>query len=531
MNPSRFQYDLFRASAPLSALVLLILLLASLRQARRRPLLVAVYAAFSVGTIIYIIANTLEICAGSPEASLFWSKLIYLGVGYLPILWYEFCVRFVHRGRGLPAPLIGLILLIPSATLVIVFSPALMGLMWSKISWMRQGPYYISLRSHGPWFYVHAAYTYSLFVAGAALLLRGIVLFRSYYRRQAASILAAISVCFALSALYVLRPIPGLVKDYTPIGYALAVMLFYYSLFKRDLFALAPMARGLVVERMKDGILVLDEGGRLADANPAAMRILGFGEERLRLPFVSLAASPAPGSELPPPSLPPELVEAARSRGIGRFSLGSGEEERWYVAEASSLDEAGSSWSGFLLIALHDETETHRLLSRVEALARTDELTGLPNRRSFLEAAAREISRAARHGAGLAVAMLDLDHFKKVNDSHGHQTGDKALALFGRILREELRGEDFVGRIGGEEFALVEVDADEEGARALCERIRQRLEGEKLSDEKGEAVSLTVSAGFALLDAERRGLDELLSAADVALYRAKAAGRNRVEGF
>lgn len=524
MNPSRFQYDLFRIIAPAAAFFLLLLLIDSLKRGRRRGLVVLVYALFTAGTILYLLSNTLEICAHSEAASLFWSRAIYIGVGYLPILWYEFCARFSRHEKGLPLPLLVFFLLIPTATLVFVFSDKLMHLMWSGIRWIRQEPYYISLRTHGPWFYVHAAYTYGLFIAGAYLMLRSVVVYRNYYRRQAAFVVAAISVCMALSLVYVLRPIPGFVKDYTPVGYAAMVILFYYALFQRDLFALAPMARGFLVERMSDAVLVLDESGRLADANPSAMLILGFGEESLGLAFIP----PAP--EDPFPGLPGELVEAVRAGKSGRFSRGEGEDERWYAAEVSPIEKAGSCWNGALLVVIHDETESHNLLLRVEALARTDELTGLPNRRSFMEQAVREIGRASRYGSSLAVAMFDLDRFKRLNDTYGHQTGDRALVLFGKILSEELRGEDFVGRIGGEEFALVTTN-DAAGARSLCERVRARLASETLADASGASVRFTVSAGFALMDSERKGLDALLAAADAALYRAKDAGRNRVEMF
>ena len=97
-------------------------------------------------------------------------------------------------------------------------------------------------------------------------------------------------------------------------------------------------------------------------------------------------------------------------------------------------------------------------------------------------------------------------------------------------MSEEIRSEDFAGRIGGEEFALV-MAADADGARAICERVRTRLMAETVADETGKTVRFTVSAGFAIMDKERASLDELLSAADAALYRAKEAGRNRVEMF
>jgi diguanylate cyclase (GGDEF)-like protein len=524
MNPSRFQYDLFRFLAPAAAVFLLFLLAESLKGGRRRGIVVPSFALFTLGTILYLLANTFEICSHSRASSLFWSRAIYVGVGYLPILWYEFCARFSRRKRGLPLPLLALALLLPTTTLVVVFSDKLMHLMWSGIQWVWQEPYYISLRTHGPWFYVHTAYTYGFFIAGATILLRSIILYRNYYRRQAAFIIAAVSICLSLSLVYILNPIPRLVKDFTPMGYAVAVSLFYYALFRRDLFALAPTARGFLVERMSDAVLVLDEAGRLADANPSAMLILGFGEERLGLPF----APPSPEPSLA--GLPDELVDAVRARASGRFCRGEGEDKRWYAADVTVLEKAGSCWNGALLVVIHDETEAHNLLARVEALARTDELTGLANRRYFMEVAIREIARAARHGGSLAVAMFDLDRFKKVNDTYGHQTGDRVLALFGRIMSEEIRSEDFVGRIGGEEFALI-MTADAEGARAICERVRTRVQRETLADEIGKAVRFTVSAGFAIMEEGRASLDDLLSAADAALYRAKEAGRNRVEMF
>ena len=108
------------------------------------------------------------------------------------------------------------------------------------------------------------------------------------------------------------------------------------------------------------------------------MLILGFGEERLGLPFIP------PPAEAPLAGLPDELVEAVRAREVGRFSRGEGDEKRWYVAEVSVIERAGSCWDDALLVVIHDETESHDLLLRMEALAQTDGLTGLANRRRFM---------------------------------------------------------------------------------------------------------------------------------------------------
>ncbi len=509
MTPDRFQYDLFRVLALPIVLVLVWLLADSLKtDQRRRPVGLA-FALFVLSTIGYITTNTLEICSTTEAASELWAKAIYLCVAFLPILWLQFSLRFTRKGRGLPSFLLGVVLFFPVTTLVILLVPSLEYLMWPTITWHSQGPFQVSVRTHGPWFYAYAAYTYSFFVAGAILVLRTLVLHRRYYRRQAGALILGIALPLLVSLLYVLRPFPGLIKDFSSFGYAGAALCFWYALYRRDLFALAPLARSLVVERMRDGIIVLDSGGFLADANAQGLAILGLGEGAL-------------GHRLPAALLPASLMEALETRSCRRFSTDGEGGQRHFSIEVLEL---GDDSEGILGV-IHDETEARALLARVEELASRDELTGLANRRYFLESAQRELSRVLRHGGHLAVAMFDLDRFKNINDSRGHAAGDRVLREFGRILASEIRGEDVAGRMGGEEFALVISGA--EGARSLCERIRERLASTRVECPPGEAFSVTVSVGLAWLEDGPASLDALLSRADEALSRAKAEGRNRV---
>ncbi|WP_018954324.1 diguanylate cyclase [Thioalkalivibrio sulfidiphilus] len=157
-------------------------------------------------------------------------------------------------------------------------------------------------------------------------------------------------------------------------------------------------------------------------------------------------------------------------------------------------------------------------------LATTDPLTGLANRRSFFQAAERELGRARRAGYATVVAMLDLDHFKDVNDTHGHAAGDRILELVSRVLVKELRDADLVGRLGGEEFGLLLVDVSVAHAREIVERIRTRV----MHCDTGLDLSVTLSAGIADCDPAMVGLDVAMALADRALYEAKHQGRNRV---
>jgi len=158
-------------------------------------------------------------------------------------------------------------------------------------------------------------------------------------------------------------------------------------------------------------------------------------------------------------------------------------------------------------------------------LAATDELTGIANRRAFMRQLEREIAGAAEFGWPLAVAMFDVDHFKTVNDRHGHAVGDKVLQLIAARAGAAVRGGDLVGRLGGEEFGILMPGATAEDAAAVAERLRLAIETRRAED--GDLPSVTVSIGIAPREDQREAA-LLLAAADSALYAAKGAGRNRV---
>ncbi|MEW6163898.1 MAG: diguanylate cyclase [Pseudomonadota bacterium] len=172
--------------------------------------------------------------------------------------------------------------------------------------------------------------------------------------------------------------------------------------------------------------------------------------------------------------------------------------------------------------------ELQRQKEVAETLARTDALTGLPNRRAFDETAQREIRRAQRYGTPLALAMTDLDHFKVVNDQHGHHVGDRVLVNFAHMLAAVVREVDLVGRWGGEEFVILMPAADLDEAVRAAERMRAAVA--TMPAPCGDIpCAITASFGVAVLGPDEPTLDALLHRADTALYRAKEAGRNRVE--
>jgi two-component system cell cycle response regulator len=182
---------------------------------------------------------------------------------------------------------------------------------------------------------------------------------------------------------------------------------------------------------------------------------------------------------------------------------------------------------GLRIIGLQREIEAKNLL--LKELALTDALTGLPNRRAIEDWATRQLSGAARYGFSFWVALADLDHFKTVNDTYGHDAGDNVLKAFSEILKSNSRQSDICGRIGGEEFLFVLTHTTEENAKRVIDRVRGELEATHFNFD-GSILKVTASFGLAgFVGTRAPDFNRLVAQADAALYSAKRQGRNRLE--
>lgn len=171
-----------------------------------------------------------------------------------------------------------------------------------------------------------------------------------------------------------------------------------------------------------------------------------------------------------------------------------------------------------------------RANKRLEIMATTDALTGLYNRRHFLELAGKELAKAKRFERSLTVAMIDIDHFKKINDEHGHDVGDRVLVEISKRFKAAFRETDIIGRLGGEEFGVCMSDTDHEGAFTSVERVRKAICGEAFLISRfrpQENLDVTASIGYSTYAETDKDVAAILRRADHALYKAKRDGRNR----
>jgi diguanylate cyclase len=291
-----------------------------------------------------------------------------------------------------------------------------------------------------------------------------------------------------------------------------------------------------VFESVSTPVLLLDAEGRIETLNHAAAKLLRaesapgaayYGEEAPGGPLDGWHPRGQPVATVFPwlPDTRPLLADSDQS-SVVECTFPDERGARVFELRASRLADVSEKMIGTVLI-LSDVTEHKALVERLDSLARTDSLTGLHNRRQFFELAEREYVRASRYARALSVLVVDIDHFKVVNDTYGHAAGDMLLTAVARAMSATLRAVDTLGRIGGEEFAVVLPETGRDSAVLAAERLRFSVGRTVVPSDLGP-VSATVSIGVAALEGSDRRLDDLLGRADGSLYRAKALGRNVV---
>ena len=275
------------------------------------------------------------------------------------------------------------------------------------------------------------------------------------------------------------------------------------------------------------GVYHLDQEGHIRSWNPGAQRLTGFtARDVLGRPFAQLF-----GREAVAKRQPAQVLNFCRAHQRVR-------EEQWrtradggsFLADVS-MELARREEDGAILAfveVFEDITERKEREDALYRQATRDPLTGVVNRGHFTEVANKEIDRAKRFSEPLSIALLDIDHFKHVNDTYGHAAGDSALKAFTAAVEGDVRAIDLMGRVGGEEFALLLPRASATAAAEMLQRTRQVVSALRVSADDGRIFGFTVSGGVAELRDRSTNLATLLRQADAALYRAKREGRNQI---
>lgn len=296
-----------------------------------------------------------------------------------------------------------------------------------------------------------------------------------------------------------------------------------------------------IMESMGDGMVVIDRGHTVIQANSAAAASLGVEKEEMTgrkcYEVIHREGAPCRDSHVICPM--PAVFERGETVKVLHTHSDVAKNERHMEITASPLkDRSGETFAMVEtyrdimekkvddalvnLVQKLNEAQTH-----LKHMADTDELTGLKNRRSIMERLEEEFQRAKRSHRPLSLIMLDIDHFKRINDAHGHLFGDFVLKMIALRIKDSLRKHDILGRVGGEEFLIVAPDSGAEESVHVAERVRRSISAKPIGDKTAE-VGATLSAGVTVMTAQDESADAVFSRADTALYKAKDEGRNLV---
>lgn len=442
----------------------------------------------------------------------FWLYITYVGVVTVPAALLVFAMQLSSLDEWLrPAFLIGLCVE-PILVLLSLFTDPWHGLFFAGRQTLDIG----MILDAGPVYWANIVYSYSLVLISLIILVRRFVQSTGIYRSQLGVILVGLGFPWLNSIVFVsgMSPFPN--ADNTPFSFTIAGLAFTYALLCYRLLDILPIARHTLVESMSDGVIVLDTQDRLVDINPAARKVMGSGRqprlgERVEEVFSEWA----------------DLVAAFHNVREIRTEISVGEPPQSHLdLKISPLYNRRGHFLGRLVV-WRDITPLKNAQAELQEQAIRDPLTGLYNRRYLSETLHRELARADRGNYPVSLVMMDIDHFKNLNDTFGHNTGDEVLLTFAAQLLAEARVDDTVCRYGGEEFLVVLPNISSATAYEIAERWRKLFqEGHTIGE--GKSMEVTVSCGIAEFPINGNTCEALVAAADRSLYQAKAMGRNRV---
>jgi diguanylate cyclase (GGDEF)-like protein len=284
-----------------------------------------------------------------------------------------------------------------------------------------------------------------------------------------------------------------------------------YTLVFTGIFQIAPLAREEIVENMQDGFILIDPSGGFLDANRAAKRLF---------PALEYATTGLPVADME------TILWDQSGRLLQEFSVETESEKKHYRVSTDDIMYEGRAIC--TCVTIYDNTSIRNLMDEITQMAEHDGLTSLLNQRAFCRDAEKKCDEFLRYGGKAFMMMLDLDHFKKVNDTYGHLAGDEVLRSVSRALLQRFRKTDMVCRYGGEEFCVFLLSLPREKVIEIAEECRRQVEHMPIPFED-KTIRVTVSIGIAEFPTpSEQTLTALISRADAALYKAKSSGRNRI---
>jgi diguanylate cyclase (GGDEF)-like protein len=490
---------------------------------RRRPALTLMV----VAAALYACGYAIELTGDSVAWVLATFRVQHLAIAFAPTLVLWLAADYAPRSRLVGREVRWLAVVGSAATLAVVLTNPWHDLYHANPRMDTSGLFPVFAFDRGPWYWGFQVFSAAAVLAANGVFLRAWRSAAGTRRTQARSLFFASVVPWLGSLVNLTGAVPMSI-DVMPFTLVVTSMLLYQGVVRQGMADLAPIARDLVFERMGDAAVVLDPDGRVLDLNEAAVALLGPLVDRNGVkPATLVEHHPALAQIVASTQQELDAEDISVHKTLRDERSVVTLDGRTYSCRLVELREGRRRHLGRVLV-LREISRFVELEEMLREMATIDELTGLANRRHFMELAGREVERARRTGRPFTMIVFDLDRFKRVNDTFGHQVGDAVLRTVAIHATVLLRGSDLVGRYGGEEFAICLPDTDEACAARVAERLRAGIAGVAVPAGPS-SVQVTISVGHCTMAGPHLpSLDTLLGHADAAQYEAKAKGGNQV---
>lgn len=470
------------------------------------------FSFFSLSITFYSFGYAMELYSNSLSHMLFWNLVQYVGLPFLPALWIMFTIEYNNKRIRNITKLS--LFVIPILTFIFRYTSNINHLYYLSVQFTTNHYFPVLYIMKGPWYWVHVIFITSCFIVSNYLY------FDMFYRKSTGSIrrqsLFMLIASFLpwVSLVLDLLNLSPLDIDYGPFAITSSVLLFFIAFLRYQFLNIKPLARDKVFESTDDGIIVLDMNYNIIDFNPSAASICSALRENVIGKNVREVIGEHEG-----------LVNSIQNFVEAQCDLK--EPKGNFKVSTVKIVEPNDREVGYI-VTLTDITKYMDTMEELNHIASRDALTGVFNRRYFVELSTHELEKSKRYHQPLSMIILDLDFFKQINDNYGHQAGDAVLQEVAGICRNSIRSTDILGRYGGEEFVIFLPETTLEDCQMIANRILTNIEAAEVFYEE-KCIKATASLGITGVNsATVESLDYFLKYADAALYQAKSDGRNCV---
>ena len=470
------------------------------------------FSMLAVATLFYTLGYMLEIVATTPGEAMMALRIENLGIPLIA----PFCLltalgfyqpRFLRKWMTISVVVYGAFMFL------MIFFNHHHHLYYSSLTVKYNGYFYAIQQIRGPLAYVQQVITLTCMLVQYYILVVQYVRGSEKVRSQMVLFIFGSLFAFVGNLLYLLGVIP-LGIDPVPFSVTIGLICFAVILFKHKLMDIVPAAFDMAIENMDDVAIVLDSDWGLIYCNQKAKSL-----------FPMLVDFSSTEEITQVEGWPNELAPESGSETSFSIINPSTQKITQHQANIHDINDGFGRILGVSII-IRDITEATNLMKQLEELAITDPLTGVYNRRHFMTLLDRQMGMAQRHDMSVSIIMLDVDHFKKVNDTYSHLAGDYVLCELARTITRQMRGHDVIARYGGEEFIILSAEKEESSLMAFANRLRKAIEDDVIEYE-GNKIRITGSFGAVIIKPGQT-FAAGMQAVDRALYEAKNNGRNQV---